>query len=407
MPRVNPRPQAVAATLLAAVCFTGCAWGPKRSAVPDELTQQAQVPGLPGVRVIMDPFALKPPPIDESLAPAAAIARGKTGPMTVLAISGGGSDGAFGAGVLNGWTETGTRPEFDIVAGISTGALIAPFAFLGPDFDDELKTNYTAVTDKDIFRKRDIFGILNRWDSAMDTGPLLRMIHRQFDETVLTRIAEEHRRGRRLYVGTTDLDAQALVAWDMGAIATSGQPGARDLFCRVLLASASIPGAFPPVEIEVEADGRRYREMHADGGCVTQVFGMGLIGKLMAMSGRAEGRMYVLRNSQFAREWEVTKRTLPAISGRAIGTLIKSNGLGDMYRSYVASLAEGVDFNMVAIPSTFVPGEKEGMFDPLYMNRLYQEGYQLALSGNAWQKEPPGVRFMRESRSGKGAPATE
>ncbi|MFN0068471.1 MAG: patatin-like phospholipase family protein [Limisphaerales bacterium] len=391
-------PSATALSLVAAIVLTGCAWGPKRSPVPEQLTGQAQVPGLPGVRVILDPFAVDVLRIEASLAEAAALARDRTGPMTVLAISGGGSHGAFGAGLLNGWTETGTRPEFDIVAGISTGALIAPFAFLGPDFDDELKTGYTTITDKDIYRKRDIFGLLNRWDSAMDTGPLLKTLYRSFDEPVLARIAAEHRRGRRLYVGTTDLDAQALVSWDMGAIAASGQPGARDLFCRVLLASASIPGAFPPVEIEVEADGRRYREMHADGGCLTQVFGMGLLGKLMSMSGRSEGRMYVLRNSQFTREWEVTKRTLPALAGRAISTLIKSNGLGDIYRSYVVSLADGVELNMTSIPATFVAGETKGMFDMAFMNRLYQEGYELARTGKAWEHLPPGVQAMMESR---------
>lgn len=385
----------IASALLVAVWMTGCVSGPKRNPVPPNLTGNAQVVGMPGVRMIMDPFAAKPPPFEASLEPASQFARNKPGPLTLLAISGGGADGAFGAGLLNGWTASGNRPSFDIVAGVSTGALIAPLAFLGPDMDDKLKTGYTTVTDKDIYRKRGIFSILWHWDATMDPTPLYEYLYREWDEQHLALIAAEHRKGRRLYVGTTDLDAQALVAWDMGAIAASGHPKAREIFCRAMLASASIPVAFPPVRFEVEADGQTYNELHVDGGVLSQVFGMGLLGKLMQLSGRNQGQLFVLRNSQLSLEYKKTEPSLTSIAGRSIGSLTKANGLGDIYRAYVVAKEQGLDFNLAGIPASFDRGNQRGMFDRDYMSRLYQVGYDLGLSGAAWQKEPPAVQFMR------------
>jgi len=277
--------------------MTGCVSGPKRNPVPPNLTADAQVVGMPGVRMIMDPFAAKPPPFEASLEPASQLARNKPGPLTLLAISGGGADGAFGAGLLNGWTASGKRPSFDIVAGVSTGALIAPLAFLGPDMDSKLKTGYTTVTDKDIYRKRGIFSILWHWDATMDPTPLYEYLYHEWDEQHLALIAAEHRKGRRLYVGTTDLDAQALVAWDMGAIAASGHAKAREIFCRAMLASASIPVAFPPVRFEVEADRQTYNELHVDGGVLSRqirgaepadVVGTGAVGGFSGVDDRLE-----------------------------------------------------------------------------------------------------------------------
>jgi hypothetical protein len=376
----------------------GCVSGPARHPVPTALTAQAHLTELPGVRMIMDTSLETWPAVRASLAPVAARASNQLGPLTLLAISGGGANGAFGAGVLNGWSKTGTRPSFDIVAGISTGALISPFAFLGTACDQELKQAYTTITDKDIYRRRNVFSILKHWDAAADSGPLLAKLHKQFDTNMLAAIAAEHRKGRRLYVGTTDMDAQVLVAWDMGAIAASGHPRAHEIFCRVLLASASIPAAFPPVYFDVEADGRRFREMHADGGVMTQVFGFAFLGQLRDLSGRREGRMYVLRNAYLTPEWKEIKPSLTAIAGRAISTLTKTQGIGDVYRAYLVAQQSQIDFNVASIPAGFHYEDRKGEFDTVYMNKLFEAGYERAESGRAWIKEPPGLDFMRAGR---------
>jgi len=194
-----------------------------------------------------------------------------------LAISGGGANGAFGAGVLCGWTQAGTRPKFKLVTGISTGALIAPFAFAGPEYDNKLKHLSTTVATKDVLDVQGILGLFPwPWtESFADAAPSERLIEQYVDRHLLQVVAREHAAGRRLYIGTTNLDAERFVAWDMGAIAAGGHPDALTIFRKVMLASGSIPGAFPPVYFDVEIDGRTYDEMHVDGGAITEVFGYG------------------------------------------------------------------------------------------------------------------------------------
>ena len=192
-------------------------------------------------------------------------------PAYFLAISGGGDNGAYGAGFLNGWTAAGTRPEFKVVTGISTGALIAPFAFLGPKYDHVLEKVYTTSSQKDIFKKRGIAAWLFG-DSMADTRPLASVIESYVTRALLDEIAAEYAKGRILLVGTTNLDSLEPVIWNMTAIAASQDPRAVPLFRSILLASASIPGAFPPVMIDVNLDGAKYQEMHVDGGTIAQVF---------------------------------------------------------------------------------------------------------------------------------------
>ena len=170
-----------------------------------------------------------------------------------LTLSGGGANGAYGAGLLNGWSEEGSRPVFKIVTGVSTGALIAPMVFLGSEYDGKLKEFYTTISSKDIFKKKGILGIIGG-NSLASTKPLAHRIAKGVDESFLQAVADAHSQGRRLYIGTTNLDSQRLVVWDMGAIASSGDKGALELFRKIMLASASIPVIFPPVYIDVEAD---------------------------------------------------------------------------------------------------------------------------------------------------------
>jgi hypothetical protein len=370
------------------VLVAGCA-SVSRHPVPEKLVSQAEVPGLPGVRTLAGTSGISVEWVDRSLGNAVARASSHSQPLTMLAISGGGPHGAYGAGVLCGWTRAGNRPEFDIITGISTGSLIGPYAFLGPAYDAKLKQAYTTITDKDIFKKRGFFKILFGADSVASSAPLAKMIAQQIDPAMLEAIAAEHRKGRRFYVGTSDLDAQSLMVWDMGAIAASGRPDAQKLFCEVLLASASIPVAFPPVLFQVEADGKSYDEMHADGGVMTQVFGALFLDRLRNLAGGREGRFYLIRNERIAADWEAIKPSLIPIASRTVATMIKTQGFGDIYRNYFVIRAGQMDFNLASIPESF-EHEKKGEFDPAFMQALFELGYDQARNGSAWVKVPPG-----------------
>ena len=256
--------------------LAACATLP-RDAVPVERVFDAQIAGMPGVR------AWGGIPSEDLQADLIESTRqGEFGQFPVdengypiynaLALSGGGATGAFGAGFLNGWTETGKRPDFKIVSGISTGALTAPVAFLGSDYDHLLREVYTGVRTENILKRLSLFAILFQSESLASTAPLQELIERYFDSAFLREVAKRHNQGYRLYIGTHHMDAQRLVVWNMGAIANSAHPEAEDLFRKVVLASASIPTAFPPVLIDAEVDGERYDEMHVDGGVSVQVF---------------------------------------------------------------------------------------------------------------------------------------
>ena len=233
---------------LTLVMLQGCAGLRPRNPLPETLESKVQVVGMPGVRAWGDEVSEVFTKFTVESVQQERAAYGQeilTKPVYFLALSGGGDDGAFGAGVLCGWTAHGDRPEFKLVTGISTGALIAPFAFLGSSYDDTLRYLYTGITGKDIFPMKSLLTVLWR-ESVADTQPLARMLDKYVDESMLAEIAAAHAKGRRLIIGTTQLDAQRLVLWDMGAIASSGSPDAVKLFRKIMLTSASIPGAFPP-----------------------------------------------------------------------------------------------------------------------------------------------------------------
>jgi hypothetical protein len=310
-------------------------------------------------------------------------------PLTLLALSGGGADGAFGAGLLRGWSEAGDRPEFDIVTGISTGALVGLYAFLGPAYDAELERSFTTISDADIYEKRGVFGLLKHRDALASSAPLAKLLDRQISPAILEAIAAEHRKGRRFYVGTTDLDAECVVVWDMGAIATSGQPGARQLFCQVLLASAAIPVAFPPVYFNVEAGGKKFDEMHADGGVMTQVFGPVFLRRLMVLSGRKEGRFFLIRNAQLLPQCQAVQPRLAGIAARSVNSMIKAQGFGDLFRTYAAAQAGNLDFNLASITSS-PEAARTSQFDPAFMRELFDTARKQARAGYPWVKVPPG-----------------
>ena len=384
---------AVAAILL----LFGCT-SIKRSPVPIQDMDRAIVSGMPDVRDWGDEPS---PHFQEDLIQSVRDEWEATGsdpgsrPMNALVLSGGGSNGAFGAGYLSGWTQTGTRPTFKLVTGISTGALIAPYAFLGPDYDDELEKIFTTVTNKDIYKFRSPFTVLRK-DSLTRTDPLALKLEEVIGAEILQAIAAEHRRGRRLYVGTTNLDAQRLVVWNMGAIAASGQPGSLELFREVLLASASIPVAFPPVYIEVEVDGKRFDEMHVDGGVIAEFFLWG------AMVDIADARrelqvdpdqqhsasIYIIRNSQIDSEPVRVEPKLIDIASRSMITLLKAVAMGDLIRVWALAARDNVDFNYIGIPPEHAEADVS-TFDPADMRRLFELGRAMALEPDPWRNEPP------------------
>jgi hypothetical protein len=310
-------------------------------------------------------------------------------PSIYLAVSGGGDNGAFGAGLLNGWSETGTRPEFKMVTGVSTGALVAPFAFLGPGYDAALREVYTSMTPDSIYRTRGISAAL--FDDAMaDTTPLADVIAKYADEKMFAAIAREYAEGRLLLIGTTDLDAQRPVIWNIGALAASGKPEALQLFRKILRASAAVPGVFQPVMVDVELDGRKYQEMHVDGGAIAQLF---LYPPSLEANRllKRERHAYIIRNARLDPDYAVAERRTITIAGRAISTMLAASGQNDVLRTYFVSQRDGVDYNLAFIGADFVAPEKKGEFDQAYMRALYEYGYQQAKSGQEWHKVPPGL----------------
>jgi predicted acylesterase/phospholipase RssA len=377
----------------------GCSSVPRHEAVPTGLTARAEIPGMPGVRFVaggdMTEFrrvALEGLGREAEYRAQHAIT-GPLPPSVFLAISGGGDNGAYAAGLLNGWTVAGTRPEFKLVTGISTGALIAPFAFLGPKHDATLKQVYTTISPKDVMVPRGfIGGFLS--DAMADNAPLWALTRKTVTAELLKEIAAEYAKGRFLLVATADLDARRGIIWDMGKIASYGTPQALNLFVSVMIASASIPGGLPPTMIEVEVDGKRYQEMHVDGGTMAQVFvypaSVRIREEAAAAGVTRERTLYVIRNARLDPDWASVERSTMSIAGRSIASLIHSQGIGDTYRIYAIAERDGVDFNLTFIPSSFNFPHKEE-FDNEYMRKLYDVGYDQAVGGIPWAKTPPGM----------------
>lgn len=310
---------------------------------------------------------------------------------TYLALSGGGSNGAYGAGLLVGWTASGKRPEFTMVTGISTGSLIAPFAFLGSGYDQPLTDIYTKYSTDDLVKRRGVMGMVSQ-ASAADVTPLKKVLAHYVDANLVAAIAEEHRKGRRLFIGTTNLDASRPVMWNIGAIANSSDPQAIQLIRDVLLASASIPGAFPPVLIKVNADGKAYDEMHVDGGTTTQVFvyptGLDWKSVLKKLHVPGHPNLYVIRNAVLDPTYEPVKPKLVPIAGKSIASLIRTQGIGDMYRIYLNAQRDGLRYRLAYIPDDF-NAESEEAFDLAYMRKLFDLGYEQGNTGTAWKNTPP------------------
>jgi predicted acylesterase/phospholipase RssA len=314
---------------------------------------------------------------------------------TCLALSGGGAFGAYQAGLLVGWTEAGTRPEFDAVTGVSTGALVAALVFLGPEYDSELQRVYTTLQTEDIYtRKRGVKALFS--DSLADNTPLARQIERVLTPAAVARLAEEHKKGRRLYIATTDLDGRRPVVWDLGAIAARGEPGARELIARLLLASAAIPAFFPPVEIPVTVDGQQLVERHVDGGVTQNVFFRPpQVPPEMRLRPPAEflygSDLYVVVAGKLYADPEPVKARALKIAGASVSSLIYAETRVELVKLYTTAMIAGMNYHLAAIPPEFPAPSDSTKFDPADMRRLFEEGRRQALTGSAWRNNPPGT----------------
>ena len=304
--------------------------------------------------------------------------------LHILALSGGGSYGAFGAGVLKGWTESGKRPEFHIVTGISTGALIATLAFLGSDYDDELEDLYTSTANEDIFSSKGLTGVFGA--SLLDYTPFKRQIEKMVTEELLDEVAAAYLEGRRLYVGTTNLDAGKLVVWDMGAIAASGHEHRVRIFQKILRASAAVPGMFKPVYIQPTVESKA-RQMHVDGAVKAPV----LIRSFMFEAPARRRSLHVIVNHKISLEEssEAVEPEVLDIARKSISELLRGLTYKTLYQGYVSARNSGTKFRLIAIPDGEQITKSSLEFEPVHMRKLFERGRELARSGTGWANEPP------------------
>jgi Patatin-like phospholipase len=338
---------------------------PPRIKYTAEEAAVAVVPGFPGARVWGDTaedFLKVLPP--------------NSGPW--LAMSGGGADGAFAAGLLNGWTESGKRPEFTVVTGVSIGALLAPYAFLGPKLDGDIRDAMTTITGADIFEDR------QTPESFLDTWPLRRLIEKRVTPELVAAVAAEHKKGRRLLVVTTNVDSGRRMIWDMGAIAEKGNEAAVKLFRDVLLASSAIPGFFTPVLIEVEANGKKFQEMHVDGSVTAPFF----VAPEAVLEPTSKVRLpatelYIVLNGRLTPDFYPPERNTIQILSRLISVVLRTSLRAEAMLFAANAQRLGVPMFVAQVADSFnVPSY--GLFDEKYMNALYAHGVERAKNGTAF-----------------------
>ena len=311
-----------------------------------------------------------------------------TGSRTYLALSGGGADGAYGVGVLNGWTAARKRPTFSVVSGVSTGGLIAPFAFLGPQYDDTLRELYTSGVAETLLNDPSIIRVL--FGSGLFGNTRLReLVARYVGPEIMAQVAREHAKGRRLLVVTTDLDTQRTAIWDMGKIAAVGTPEALKLFRDVMAASASIPLVFPPILIEAEGQGHRFQEMHVDGGVTAPVL---TLPEALLFQGRLPGNarmdIYILVNKKIERNFELVANSTIDVASRSLSAITQSQTRSIIFSTYEFAQRNHLGFHLADSERDYPAPPSEG-FDTSYMRALYQYGYEKAAGGRAWTARMP------------------
>ena len=369
-----------------ALALAGCA-SPELARTPYAAADaaRAEIPGMPRVRFYSDTAASVFDSFTSRGGGAAA-----TQPISYLALSGGGADGAFGAGLLRGLADSGRRPSFTIVSGVSTGALMAPLVFLGPQYDDTLATLYSGDLGAGLIKKANLFNGLFG-NALVESDKLGKLVGKYVTEDVLAQIAAEHRKGRRLFVATTNLDSQRAVVWDIGAIATSGSPNALALARQVITASASIPSLFPPRLVSVEGNGQAFKEMHVDGSTIQQIFVAPddvLFGERKERAFPRLKDLYVLLNNKVEPTFAVTPNETLAVGARSLSTILRREVQTNVQASYAYARRHGVGFHLAAIPGNYDDSAADA-FDPAFMAQLYAYGLAQGKSASPWTSAPP------------------
>ncbi|MCD9087003.1 patatin-like phospholipase family protein [Stenotrophomonas sp. SY1] len=384
--------------LLTTSLLLACSSMPNTNAIPELARDHATVSGIENARYWLDSDIT--PFVENAIADLrrqkeAAALRGLPADASaradVLAISGGGEDAAFSVGLLKGWSAHGDRPEFRVVTGVSAGGLLAPFAFLGPDYDDLLHRSISSIGEEGVFRSRGPFGLLS--DGMSSNARLMKLVEHYVTPQVLLAVAAEYGKGRALMIGTTELYSGRSVTWNMGAIAASGSPDALTLFRKVMVASASIPGAVSPVLINVELDGRQYQEMHVDGGVSAQAFTypsatLAVMERLTGEPFQGKIGVYVLMNGKLLPEWSNALHRTVGIGSRALSVLLQRQAINDLDRIHRTAHQDGAEYRLAFIGPEFRhPPHRR--FDRHYMARLFEYAYQLGARGYPWQTAPP------------------
>lgn len=312
----------------------------------------------------------------------------------ILSLSGGGSFGAFSAGIVCGWTCRGDRPNFDVVTGISTGALIAPFAFLGPAYDEQLKTFYTTLEARDLYKKKTLRGLFG--ESLADNTPLANRLDEVLSPEVISEIAAEHQKGRRLYIGTTAAESKQFVVWDIGAIASRGRPDDRKLIRQILLGSSAIPGVFPPQHITVEVDGVCVTERHIDGGVSQALF---IHPPYVPPEYRSKNQnaelagtnVYLIVAGKLYADLEKIKPVALNLVGKEISAMIYAQTRGDLQRMFTTTMLTGMNYYLTAIPPEYPAPTSSMEFKREALAGMFNEGYRIITQGVAWRRTPPGL----------------
>lgn len=379
--------------VLLLIAMAGCT--ASRHALPIALHKEASVNGLQAIRSFGDASMQSYTALIKKWAEQLSKGPYVNKPLTILSLSGGGSDGAFGAGLLCGWTAKGDRPDFTMITGVSTGALIAPFAFLGPDYDHLLRLFYTSFSTDDLVSPRPV-GSAIKHSSFFSTQLLQEALKKHISSQTIEAIAQEHRHGRRLLIGTTNLDLMRPVYWDIGQIAQTRTPENDQLIRDVILASASIPVAFPPVYIKVQVRGETYDEMHVDGGVTNQVFtypvNLNLREVIDQLGIHKTISLYVIRNGLLSPAGKTVEPNIADIAQKSMSSLIRTQGIGDLYRIYHTAQRDDLVFNLAFIPHNFnIKADESELFDTPYMKKLFGIGFSMAKYGQPWHNKPPEI----------------
>jgi hypothetical protein len=316
----------------------------------------------------------------------------------VLALTGGVAGAPFTAGVLAGWTESGTRPTFDQVTGISSGSLIGGYAFLGPAYDAKMRNLIVNLRSSDLFRFRAL-GFMFRCGAFGSASPAERLINHAMDDQFLADVRVAHAEGRRYFVGTMNMETKRLVIWDVGAIASSGRPDADCLVRKILLAAVSWPGAVPPVEFDVEVNGCRHHEYHCDAGSVAMAFvrfgplpGWPQPGAPVQPGWLAGSDLYVLASRKlYSDPAPVSKCALPRF-GLSLATIFEALTRADIARLYPLCALSGMRFHMLSVPRDYhgLPPSISNLY-PKDAAQLFEVGHHIGATGPCWRFTPPGA----------------